>query len=795
MYRTTVFNRKISKRMRLHKTTREIYTHINLEFFSDEFNFKKSCLLLTGDILKYYNTVLYSKLFNFIICSCELREIEEDTKRKYAKMNPEIVFFKDEFVEEVFGLSIYGIAEYLKMKYPSGHFDVLSLQNLSHFAKNNPSLGDVLFSVGNPEVTRNLMAGKTDEILFNNFNKNSAAAVFEPFLENLDFHHKNGRIIKGTLIISPLNCREGEVIERDRRIKIDDRSMNRALHGDEVYAENNKIVGIYKRKKSVVVGTLFEIKKCNEMWNIGRVRPIDRRYPDVEVMTFLQDEFLFRKVILNIVEWEPQQKIPRGVIFKILGENGNFEDEIRAITEHYSIEYVEEKWDDVIAESRKLDPQSYDFSIARVYDDVKLGKRKDLRELEICSIDPKGCTDIDDALHCIRFDDCIEIGVHIADVSFYVPPESFLDKKSRNRSTTVYFPDRRIDMLPPFLSSGLCSLLENQDRAAFSCVWKMDFDFNIVETRIFKSLIRSKAALSYEDAYEIISGFTGNPMTDPSPFNLNLLMEVSKKMRRERFEKGALDLSAQELYFDSKKNLRLKESIPTHSMVEEFMLLANITVANYILRNNTDYSLLRRHPLPSAIELDYLDCTNSKTLNDSLLRLDPDHAVVLKRIITRSMQQAIYFSSGDTSDYYHYGLAVDVYTHFTSPIRRYPDIVVHRTLEYILEGNYNAIDGLKEYVDQKSCSLMNFRHRNSRMAAMMVNELCLAMTIEEGVYDGIVVSVKDNGIVVFIREYGMEGFIECIASDFKLFDCLKIKIVPDFADFCVSRRIKMYNLK
>lgn len=813
MYRGTTYTRQISKRLKLQKNTREIYTHANLNFFPDHFQFCSPVLLVSSDILNHYNTILLCKQFVYVVCSCELKSVDSSLQKLLGSMNDGIVYFRDEFVDEVCGLGLEGILEYLKTSFPEGDFGILSLHALGGYLRNSEDLTDILFSIEDRVVIGLLSQGKlnSDLLHLRKRDDSSAESVFTPFLDNLDTHYRSGRVSRGTLMISHLNNQEGEVVERDKRTKVFGEGINRAMHGDEVYVEGNKVVGIFKRKIRVIVGTLFKVETCDQEYNTGYVRPIDRKLPDVRVLTHLGHEFQMRKVILNVIEWKCSSPNPRGVIFRVLGKTGDYEDEIEAIMEHFSIYYFRNKWTDVCNNrrtelgqavgptgcgndqtARGLFFDDLEFSVERAAQEITLGRRRDLRHLDICSIDPKDCTDIDDALHCVHHGDYIEIGVHIADVSYFVRPGSVLDLEARSRSTTVYFPDRRVDMLPPFISADLCSLVENNDRAAFSCIWKLDLDFNIVGTDIFRSLIRSRASLSYEEAYQISLDASSSSLSR----SISLLLEVATKLRARRFEAGALELNCQEIYVDSNKDVRVRESVPTHYLVEEFMLLANISVAEFILKHNPEYSLLRRHPLPTAVELDMIDCSTSRTLNESLARLSHDQKTVVKRIVTRSMQQALYFCSGESSDYYHYGLAVPVYTHFTSPIRRYPDIIVHRTLSHILEGGEEDIDCLAACVNSKACSLMNFRHRNSQAAARMANELCLMTAIDGRPTDALVVAIKSGGMVVFIRKYGIEGFVALssgtIMGQYKLFDTVTVVIEKNVEAYCLDRAVKIH---
>lgn len=805
--------RQISKKMRLSKTVREVYKHDNLNFFNENFDFNRPVLILTNEIILNFNTFLLCNEYHFAICSC--LNIEKEAEKNFKKLNNNLIFINDEFINELSSSSnidirdnLKNICDYLTIRYPQGNFDVLNFENLSLYTSNT------LFADLNIQKISKI---PFDLLLTPNYfeisgfqNESQIENPFEKYLENLDVLHKAGDLSKGTLMISPLNSFEGEVVEKDGRVKVFGKSLNRAFQGDEVFVKDNKIVGIAKTKLRIVVGTLIKVVQFDGN-NFGLVRPLDRRFSDIYVITHLNIEYVDKKVVVHIIEWKVSQILPRGIIFKILGNNGNFEDELNAILEHFHVEYRDENWNESLNRQRRslnlptwnspisdifglkcesLGFDKYEFSVERAEHQVLSGKRKDLRHLDICSIDPIGCTDIDDALHCIKYSDYIEVGVHIADVSFYVSENSILDLEAKSRCTTVYLPQRRIDMLPPFLSSNLCSLLEGKDRAAFSCIWKFDLNFNIIGQEITRSIIKSRSALSYEKAYDIIISDVSHPLKS----SLILLSEISEKLRNERMKNGSLELSTQEIYVDTvddKFNVKVKESVPTHHLVEEFMLLANTSIAKFSLQYNPEYSLLRKHPLPSAILIDKIDCTSSKAINDFLLNLNEDQRIITKRIITRSMQQALYFSSGESSDFYHYGLATHYYTHFTSPIRRYADVLVHRTVSYILDNDEESLDRLRLYINNESCSKMNYRDRNSKVIGRMADDLYICKAVDKDeILDASVVSVKDNGVIVFIRKYGIEEFMKT-KSKFTVFEKVKIKIINTFEDYC---RDRMFNI-
>jgi len=325
-------------------------------------------------------------------------------------------------------------------------------------------------------------------------------------------------------------------------------------------------------------------------------------------------------------------------------------------------------------------------------------------------VDPPGCVDIDDALHAKELPPApdgskrFEVGVHIADVGHFIKAGTPIDLEAAARGTTVYLVNKRIDMVPKRLGEDLCSLHEKVDRLAFSVLWEMDEDANVLGARFQKTVIRSEGALSYEQAQLRMDD---TRMTDPLTVSLRTLNALAKKLKAARSAAGALNLASPEVRFvlDSETRdptdvgmYQLKEA---NSMVEEFMLLANISVARETTRAFAQCAMLRRHPAPTTGAFDglnsslqlhgcALDTASSLALSASLDECtkpgEPYFNKLVRILATRSMQQARYFCSGSLSpsDYLHYGLAAPIYTHFTSPIRRYADQVVHRLLAAII---------------------------------------------------------------------------------------------------------------
>ncbi|XP_043927988.1 exosome complex exonuclease RRP44 [Protopterus annectens] len=407
--------------------------------------------------------------------------------------------------------------------------------------------------------------------------------------------------------------------------------------------------------------------------------------------------------------------------------------------------------------------------------------RVDLRHLYICSVDPPGCTDIDDALHCRELPNGnLEVGVHIADVSHFIRPGNALDQESAKRGTTVYLCDRRLDMVPDLLSSNLCSLRSDGERFAFSCIWEMNRNAEIIKTKYTKSIIFSKASLTYAEAQMRIDD---KSMNDEITVSLRWLNKLAKILKKRRIDKGALTLSSPEVRFhiDSETHdpidLQTKELKETNSMVEEFMLLANVSVAEKIYEEFSECALLRKHPAPPPSNYDILikaaaswnveiHTDTAKALADSLDKAEvpefPYFNTLIRILATRCMMQAVYFCSGMDTDFHHYGLASPIYTHFTSPIRRYSDIIVHRLLAVAVGADCTYPDLMDKHKQAALCNNLNYRHKmaqySQRASVAFHTQLFFK---SKGIVDedGYVLFVRKNAISVLIPKFGLEGTV------------------------------------
>ncbi|XP_050127219.1 DIS3-like exonuclease 2 isoform X2 [Malus sylvestris] len=462
-----------------------------------------------------------------------------------------------------------------------------------------------------------------------------------------------------------------------------------------------------------------------------QMTPTDPRFPKMVVLVRTLPDSIKKRLengdesiemelfAARIDEWDEQSSAPQAVILNAFGRAGEVQPQVEAILFQNSI-----NWSDFCHESLScLPPLPWEVP----QEEIK--SRKDLRNLFIFTIDPSTATDLDDALSIEKLPNGIfRVGIHIADVSYFVLPDTPLDKEAQSRSTSVYMSQRKLPMLPPLLSEDIGSLNPGVERLAFSIFFDINHVGDVVDRWIGRTVIRSCCKLSYEHAQEIINGKlnleSSNILGHGRPQlhghfewsdvirSVNDLHEISRVLKERRFSDGALQLESSKvvILFDENGvpyDSMYSEWKDSNFLVEEFMLLANRAAAEVISRAFPENALLRRHPEPTMRKLREfeafcskhgleLDTSSSGQFQQSLQRIREelkDDSVlfnILMNYATKPMQLASYFCSGQLkdreNDWGHYGLAVPLYTHFTSPLRRYPDIVVHRTLAAVIEA-------------------------------------------------------------------------------------------------------------
>lgn len=543
----------------------------------------------------------------------------------------------------------------------------------------------------------------------------------------------------------------------------------KASAADAAKKTTGKVVGIIKRNWRPFCGML-NISQIKESTR-HLFTPADRRIPRIRIETRQASTLAGQRIMVAIDGWPKDSRYPNGHFVRSLGGAGEKETEQEVLLLEHDVPH--QAFSQAVLSFLPKMPWSI------TPEDV--AKRDDLRHLTVCSVDPPGCTDIDDALHCRELDNGnLEVGVHIADVSHFIRPGNALDQEAANRGTTVYLCGKRIDMVPELLSSNLCSLRSNVERLAFSCIWEMNHNAEILKTRFTKSIINSKASLTYAEAQMRIDDTS---LSDDITTSLRGLNKLAKILKRRRIDNGALTLSSLEVRFhiDSETHdpidLQTKELMETNSMVEEFMLLANISVAQKIYDEFSECALLRKHPAPPPSNYDILlkaaksknveiHTDSAKALADSLdvARVDnfPYFNTLLRILATRCMMQAVYFCSGMDSDFHHYGLASPIYTHFTSPIRRYSDIIVHRLLAVAIGADSTYPDLMDKHKQSALCNNLNYRHKMAQYAQRASVAFHTQLFFKtRGVLneEGFVLFVRKNAIIVLIPKFGLEGTV------------------------------------
>ncbi len=482
------------------------------------------------------------------------------------------------------------------------------------------------------------------------------------------------------------------------------------------------------------------------------------------------------KVVVEIIQWPTRNKNPEGKITRVLGKSGENEAEIHSIMAEFGLPFKFP--DNVIGQANKI--------VDGVIDD-EISIRKDFRDILTFTIDPVDAKDFDDALSLRKLNNGnYEVGIHIADVTHYVRPNTVLEKEANERATSVYLVDRTIPMLPEKISNELCSLRPFEDKLTFSAVFELDENAHIKKEWFGKTVIHSNRRFTYEEAQERIEKKSGDFFAE-----LTTLNELALKLRVERFMRGAINFETTEVRFDLDDDgkpisLRLKERKDAHKLVEEFMLLANKRVAEFVYKmkkgksKNTFVYRTHDYPDPEKLsafsifakkfghELHVDEAAISKSLNNLIEDIEgkPEQNV-LQTLAIRSMAKAKYTTEAKG----HFGLAFPHYTHFTSPIRRYPDMMVHRMLmHYLQEGN-----SLNQAAYEKKCqhsSEMEKVAADAERASIKYKQVEFMESMIGESFDGIVSGVTEWGIFVEMTKTKCEGMVRLseLDDDYYIFE-------------------------
>src|SRR3989344_171766 len=556
---------------------------------------------------------------------------------------------------------------------------------------------------------------------------------------------------------------------------------------------SGKVIKVIERAKKNFVGTITKEK--------GRTIFIpDNRKILTPFAIEKGDAPLNNKVLVELIDWSDKRDLPKAVIKQVIGPKGENETEMKAIAleRGFQTSFPE----DVEREAEMIKERS------RGEFENEIKKRRDFRNTLTFTIDPKNAKDFDDAISFKEIDGGYEIGVHIADVSHYVRPGTLLEKEAQKRGTSIYLVDRTIPMLPEVLSNDLCSLNPNEEKLTFGAIFEMTKDGAVKKSWFGKTLIRSARRFTYEEAQAAIDGKLKDHAKE-----LQTLNRLAKMLYEKRFEKGAISFEQDEVYFELDPNgkplsVHRKERLDTHKLIEEFMLLANREVATFVTRsvkNKKDLAPLfvyRIHDLPDPEKMAQLGLflkaigheirmengrMSGKDINALFKKIEGKaEEGVIKTAAIRSMAKAIY----STKNIGHFGLGFEYYTHFTSPIRRYPDVMVHRLLEHYLTGGkisaeeFNNFERLAIAATEAEIRAAEAERESIKLKQVEFMQDKVGQTLE-----GIISGVTEWGMYIEEKETKAEGLVKLrdLPDDYYNLDAKNYRLVGE-------RTKKIYSL-
>jgi ribonuclease R len=588
-------------------------------------------------------------------------------------------------------------------------------------------------------------------------------------------------------------------VEGSKDVYVKTADLNTALHGDTVSITVNskssgdspegKVIEVVKRARTRFVGKV-EVSK-----NFAFVVPDFKKiYQDFFIYTEnINGAKADDKVVFEVTRWGDGDKSPEAKVVEILGKAGENDAEIHSIMAEFDLPFRFPE--NVLHESEQ---------IAETISKDEIKKRKDFRDVLTFTIDQEDAKDFDDAISFQKLENGnYEIGVHIADVTHYVKSGTRLDDDAFDRATSVYLVDRTVPMLPERLSNALCSLRPNEDKLTFAAVFEMDEQGKVHDEWFGRTIIHSDHRFSYEQAQEVIEGGKGK-----FPGELKLLNNIAIKLRKERFQKGAVNFETTEVKFKLDEKGKPLAVVPkvrkdAHKLIEEYMLLANKAVATYVYKmkkgdeKNTFVYRIHDHPDPEKLEdfskfakqfghkLEIEERTVSRSLNALMEEIEgkPEQNV-LQSLAVRAMAKAKYSTEAKG----HFGLAFLHYSHFTSPIRRYPDMMVHRLLQHYLDGGKSV--NKKEF--EEKCIHSSEREKraaDAERASIKYKQVEFMSTAEDKPYSGIITGVTDFGVFIEIIETKCEGMVRLadMKDDFYEFDEKNYRIIG-------RKRMKIYRL-
>ena len=596
--------------------------------------------------------------------------------------------------------------------------------------------------------------------------------------------NKNNKTLEG--ILDKTNSGSGYIVRKNivKDVFVSEKNILNAFDGDLVQFvmisnKEAKIIKIKERKKINFVGVTKIISNKLFVSTTGKKDKID---------FFIKESKKIKEnqlVVVNFLNWYGQ--FPEAKIIKIIGQQGVVDNEIHAILEEYNLPYG---FSDELAKEAE--------SLKKLQNIEETKKRKDLRNITTITIDPDDAKDFDDAISIETKKEKIEIGIHIADVSHFLKKDSILDKEAYKRGTSVYLVDRVVPMLPESLSNNLCSLRPNEDKYTFSASFTFNKKLQIIDQWFGKTIINSNQRFSYNEAQHIIEN---NNTTIPKEVSLTkesyqikkeirdgiiLLNKVAIELRSSRINKGSIFFNKEEVKFILNKekepiNTVIKKTKDSNKLVEEFMLLANKKVAETFLKQKNKQNIYRIHDQPNeekliALEriiknLGYKNRFGSyknlhHNINDLLKKVDKTvEKNLIDTLVIRSMSKAKYSSKNIG----HFGLSFEKYTHFTSPIRRYPDVIVHRNLEKIINNSQKTNKNIEEqclYLSERE--QLSTKAERSSIKFMQVKYMSSKINKK---YTGVVSGIMERGVFIEIKKNKCEGFVRVkdIPGDYFVF--------------------------